>query len=271
MRRPSAAGRYALLEAVRANIIKDFRIEFRRRFAVNVALSFAAITTLAVSLTAGGARLVVGAKDFWQNFPAELEREAQAFTFYAWPRHNPPADRNQPVPPGQAYRLAFAHEGECLDFRLPDAYVQDPIWSEATQNGREANWDKGRAESVNAQGIARTEELLLYLADADAPPEAVARVMQGLNDETLRAVVDPAWACASGVFGRIRHRDTAGFPEDERVFEEIARAPARWIERLEVYGKWIYGDLPINNADVEARTAHASRTYKKNHHGWPFK
>ncbi len=57
MRRPSAAGRYALLEAVRANIIKDFRIEFRRRFAVNVALSFAAITTLAVSLTAGGARL----------------------------------------------------------------------------------------------------------------------------------------------------------------------------------------------------------------------
>ncbi len=46
-----------MIEAILANIAKDFRIEFRRRFAVNIALSFAAITTLAVSLTAGGARL----------------------------------------------------------------------------------------------------------------------------------------------------------------------------------------------------------------------
>jgi heme exporter protein B len=46
-----------LLDAVIGNIVKDFRIEFRRRFAVNIALSFAAITTLAVSLTAGGVRL----------------------------------------------------------------------------------------------------------------------------------------------------------------------------------------------------------------------
>jgi heme exporter protein B len=46
-----------LLNAILSNIVKDFRIEFRRRFAVNIALSFAAITTLAVSLTAGGVRL----------------------------------------------------------------------------------------------------------------------------------------------------------------------------------------------------------------------
>ncbi|HSV95975.1 MAG TPA: heme exporter protein CcmB [Spirochaetota bacterium] len=46
-----------MLNAIIGNIVKDFRIEFRRRFAVNIALSFAAITTLAVSLTAGGVLL----------------------------------------------------------------------------------------------------------------------------------------------------------------------------------------------------------------------
>ncbi len=46
-----------MLDAIAGNLLKDFRIEFRRRFALNIALSFAAITTLAVSLTAGGVRL----------------------------------------------------------------------------------------------------------------------------------------------------------------------------------------------------------------------
>lgn len=37
------------------NLRKDFRVEFRSRFALNIALSFAAIVTIAMSLTAGGA------------------------------------------------------------------------------------------------------------------------------------------------------------------------------------------------------------------------
>lgn len=37
------------------NIRKDFIVEFRSRFALNVSVSFAAIVTIAISLTAGGA------------------------------------------------------------------------------------------------------------------------------------------------------------------------------------------------------------------------
>ncbi|MBN1495811.1 MAG: heme exporter protein CcmB [Spirochaetes bacterium] len=37
------------------NLRKDFRVEFRSRFALNIAVSFAAIVTIAMSLTAGGA------------------------------------------------------------------------------------------------------------------------------------------------------------------------------------------------------------------------
>jgi len=46
-----------LLRATRAHIRKDFTVEFRSRFAVSVAAAFAAITTLSVSLAAGGAPL----------------------------------------------------------------------------------------------------------------------------------------------------------------------------------------------------------------------
>ncbi|OHD63763.1 MAG: hypothetical protein A2176_14610 [Spirochaetes bacterium RBG_13_51_14] len=37
------------------NLQKDFRVEFRSRFAVNIAVSFAGIVTISISLTAGGA------------------------------------------------------------------------------------------------------------------------------------------------------------------------------------------------------------------------
>ena len=219
----------------------------------------------------GQARLLFGVKDFWQNFPSELELDQNGFTFYNWPRHNPPARFQRPVPMGQAYRLRFAHEGTLLDFRLPQEYTEDPIWTTASKKGREKNWEKGRPESVNAQGIARTEEIFLYLTGNAVSREGAARVMQGLNDETLRAVVDPEWMCASGAFGPIHHQDAERYPMSERVYGELCHAPARWNERLEFYGKWLYGDLPANAMNPRTKFVSVDRTLKKNHHGWPFK
>ena len=42
-----------------SNIKKDFRVEFRNRYALNVSISFAAISTMAVSLTLGGAPISI--------------------------------------------------------------------------------------------------------------------------------------------------------------------------------------------------------------------
>jgi len=44
----------ASIKSVVSNLKKEFTIEFRNRFAVNVALSFAAISTIAISLALGG-------------------------------------------------------------------------------------------------------------------------------------------------------------------------------------------------------------------------
>ncbi len=225
-----------------------------------------------LSVLVDDSRVSLGVKDFWQNFPSELEFTDDGFTFYNWPRHNRPASYESPIPRSKAFLHRFAHEGELLDFRLPQEYTEGPIWAEATRSGRggEAHWAESRPETVNAQGIARTEELFLYFTDRSAQAEQVASVLQGLNDETLRAVADPAWVAASGVFGPIHHRDVEKYPEDEHVYEQVVHAPARWNERLGFYGMWLYGDVPAWSIDLDSRAVSLYRAIRKNHHGWPI-
>lgn len=148
----------------------------------------------------GDAGVFFGVKDFWQRFPNELEYGADSFTFYNWPRHNPAATHEEPITPRTAFLHRFAHEGEVLDFRLPDEYAQSPIWSQMI--GRERHWEQDRPETANAQGIARTEEFFLYLAPQTTDRDDAALVLDGLINETLRAVVDPQWVAASDVFGK---------------------------------------------------------------------
>jgi len=226
-----------------------------------------------LSFVTGQSRVTFGAKDFWQNFPSELEIGESGFTFYNWPRRNPPARFERPVGPRDAFRLRFAHEGEVLDFRLPEEYAQNPIWGEATNNGNinELHWSKGRPESANAQGIARTEEMFLFFADQEAADGNVARVMQGLNDETIRAVTDPAWVIATGVFGPVHPYDPDRFPEVERLYEKVVKSPARWVERLGFYGMWVHGDYPTWSLSLENRSVSNYRTLRKGHHDYPLK
>ena len=187
-----------------------------------------------LSAVVGDSRVTFGARDFWQNFPSEVEVAEGGFAFYNWPKRNPPARFERPVERRDAFRHRFVHEGELLDFRIPDEYAEGEIWRESSS--REGHIAEGRPESANAQGIARTEEMFLYFADASASPDDAAKVMQGLNDQTLRAVADPAWVCASGAFGDIHHRDPEKYPEAERVFDLSMTAPGRWVERLGFYG-----------------------------------
>lgn len=222
-----------------------------------------------MSAKVGGNRVTFGTKDFWQNFPSELAVGEDSLTFYNWPRHNPPATFERPVAPGRAFRHRFAHEGEVLDFRIPDEYAEGEIWR--VSSNREGHIAQGRPESVNAQGIARTEEMFLYFTDGSRTPGEVAKVMQGLNDETLRAVADPKWMAASGVFGNIHPYDPDNYPEEERLFELTLTAPARWVEQLGFYGMWLHGDYPTWDINLRDGTVSPYRTLRKNHHDYPYR
>lgn len=225
------------------------------------------------SMIVGDSRLTFGTKDFWQNFPNEIAGYDDGFAFYNWPKRNPPARFESPVAIRDAFRHRYAHEGEVLDFRMPDEYASGPIWDEATARGRrgETHWAEGRPDSVNAQGVARTEEMFLYFSPADVSRGAAARVIRGLNDESLRAVVDPVWMTASGVFGPIHPKDTERFPDEETIYEISSLAPTTWVERLGVYGKWLYGDYPTWTINLSGQWVSNYRTFRKNHHGFPLR
>ncbi len=237
-----------------------------------------------------------GARDFWQNYPSELEFTNEAFHFLNWPRHNRPAqytfDKELIMQSGEpaatstaaryalehpdyltssewrlnAAQLRFAHEGEALDFRLPDAYARDPIYSE---RGREDYWLENQPESVNAQGIARTEEFWIYV-DGDKATNDKAALMLALDRETVRIVVDPVWMAASGAFYDIHHQDLKQFPEEEFIYAEAARSPARVAERLGSYGMWIFGDIPAWRPLLESKEPDFYRMFRMRHHAWPY-
>ena len=243
-----------------------------------------------------GARLYFGAKDFWQNYPSELEFSDGALWFHNWPRHNRPAghtfDKELIMEPGapaasasaaryedeapesltrsewllNILQLRYAHEGESLDFRLPEIMGEEAIHSQI----RPA-WELGDVDGVNAQGLSRTEEMWLFFENPDADQDNAVATLEGLNAETLRGVADPAWVARSGAFYEIHHQDWENYPEEERIYELVALAVPQWIEQLGMYGMWLHGDLfAWGGLALESRQPSLYRALRKAHHGWPY-
>ncbi len=207
--------------------------------------------------------LFLGVADFWQNFPQQLAVEKGGLTFYQWPK-----DRKRPKRPftiENANHLWFAHEGELLDFAIPRDYVTPPL---VDQLGRHRLGDGKYLETVNAQGIAKTDDLLIWAGKA-SDRDAVRAVHEATAAGELRAVVDPVWLAASGVFHEIHPKDTARFPQEEAVYERHAQAPLLWVEQLGFFGKWIYGDMTWE-PNLRQQTAHPYRAFRKMHQGWPY-
>jgi len=219
-----------------------------------------------MSARGNGVRLYIGVRDFWRNFPRSLKQEDGALTFYEWPEYG--RERQHPLSVknmGDAWRLWFAHEGETLSFAIPQELTEGAFFR--AHSGPETRFLYGRPDSVNAQGIAKTAEMWIYLApEADAPH--AARVLQGLQGEALRAVVDPRWMTGSGAFHQIAPRLPELRPEDERIYAENVRSAFRDVERMGIYGKWIYGDL-LTYPALEKRTAGLNRG-RATSWGYPF-
>lgn len=231
----------------------------------------------AAAVAGNGVRLYFGAKDFWQNYPSELEFADRSLWFHNWPRHNRPAtttydDPEDPELNLNVTQLRFAHEGEILDFRLPDAFGENPIWVRMSGGEhRQGDWNKGQVETVNAEGISRTEEFWLWLTPETSPAPDAARFLKNLNDETLRAFPDPEWVAQSGAFYEMHHQDWEQFPEEERIYELLALAPAQWQERLGMYGMWLHGDLfAWSSLNLDSKNPTLYRALRKAHHGWPY-
>lgn len=234
-----------------------------------------------------------GFKDFWQNYPSELEFAGGSFWFHNWPRHNLSAghtfdkewlvERTEPIASSSAARYAmedpaklsrsewkmnilqhrYAHEGPVLDFSLPQIFAEPPL-----------SWTGDHSfaiENFNAQGISRTEEMWIYFRAPDPQGAAVAEpLMRGMNDETLRAVVDPEWLVMTDAIHGIHPVDREQFPAAEHSYELAALSFGTLAEKLGSYGMWIYGDIPAWNPHPALMLPSLYRAFQKQHLGWPY-
>lgn len=215
-------------------------------------------------------KLYIGVQDFWRNFPSSLMQEEQQLTFYQWPRYG--RQRQHPIDPAshsEVWRLWFAHEGETLNLRLPRELTEAPIY--VAECGPEPHYAHGRPDSVNAQGVAKTAEMWLYLRPLPEDDQIADELpaLQGLHGDLFSVVVDPDWLCRSGAFYETVAVNQDDYPEYEAAYEDAVTSPLRQVERLSIYGKWLYGDL-LGPGNLSTQEGGLYRTLRKSHQGWPY-
>ncbi len=212
----------------------------------------------------GEGSVAMGVRDFWQNFPSEITTGKEGLTFYLWPRNGKP--RSHPTRLEDAYRLWFAHEGQVLSFSLPMEMTEGPIYHQLS--GVEPPFAHGTPESVNAQGIAKTTELR-FLVQPSVNDEEVAQIYRHWNERSGEPYPDPKWTASCEVFLNLHPFDPERLPAVEEGYARAAQWPIDLSETFNIYGKWIYGDIPMM-ADPDTGKVGLYRGYKKAHWGWPY-
>lgn len=213
-----------------------------------------------VSAGRTGRRMTAAVRDFWQLFPKELEVLPDRVNLHFWPKHNLPAKRHgDRLNMENVYQIWSAHEGETLDFRVPEEVVE--LFARDT-----IEEDVGHARAANPAGTARTHQTLLYF-HAGHWAEARAASHNRVFQAEPTGICDPEWVAQSGAFGPMAARDPEAFPIEERAldlaFDQIQRFQA--LDRD--YGLFNFGDSH-HSWDHGPRRWRLHRIWYNNHHGW---
>lgn len=204
--------------------------------------------------------LTLSVRDFWQNFPKELEVEGRSLTVHFWPRHNkPPLHTGDKLTWKNMVFLPFVHEGELLDFRIPGEYYQKFITSYKHDNVL-------HSIGSNAMGLAKTHEILVHFHE----PERLREAEKVARTFVAWPVVspEPVHMCASGAFGRIAPKGTGPYQIVEEAIEQQFDWTVRMRELTGDYGMFNYGDYHYRWIESEKRWS-PHRHYAGWHHGGP--
>ena len=201
-------------------------------------------------------------RNFWQNFPKELEVAPGELRVHIWPRHGrPAAHTGDKLTRQSVVRLWFAHEGEVLDFSIPQEIVD-----RFQYGGSEDNILLGRFS--NAMGVAKTHEFWIDVSPRGHGGPVYARCFQA---RPVMAV-DPKWIADSRAFGRISERDRGTYREVEATTERVLDWIVQMRDAIGDYGMWNYGDYHQGYAPTLDH-AGIHRTWVAFHHGgprWPW-
>jgi hypothetical protein len=210
-----------------------------------------------------GGRLAatLAVRDFWQQFPKELEViGGQGIVFHAWPAHGL-AKPDRVIEDAMLQYLWFCHEGANLSFKVPEAY-----WNyRGTHAEDEYRYLRG-SKAANCLGLAKTHELLLAFGESAPPAD---QPMLALFQEPPAGMPAPAWMCGSGVFGRLHPYDPARFPEWERGLSRAFDCEQRLQEFTRDYGMFNFGGGHTQWDVARGRWDDVYRCWRAFHHGAP--
>lgn len=170
----------------------------------------------------GGITAVI--RDFWQTFPKEIEIR----------------------PDQMRVHLFSSRGGRELDFRAQTMASYWGKWAGLFKK-RQENDPFGLADKPsNAAGLARTHEVWLIFHPAATDVETLARMAHSVQEPIL-ALPDPAWNCATGIFGPLSVYDPQVFPTEERLISDFFDWFTKFGERFGHWG-WIeYGVVHAMN------------------------
>jgi hypothetical protein len=157
------------------------------------------------------------------------------------------------------YHQWFAHEGESLDFKVPEEVL--PF---IKQDSEKYNYPN--AKIANAIGLAKTHEMLFYPHPQDWE-KARSREVNAVFQDAPTAVVEPSWVCNTKVFGNMHPQDSGRFPRVERALKETIDCIMRHRVMDRDYGMFNYGDSH-HNWNWQQRRWSLHRIWRNTHHGW---
>jgi len=218
-----------------------------------------------VTVSSGDTAYTVSTRHFWQNFPKEIEAAPGLLKVHFWPRHGKPAEHlGDNMTAKNLGFLWWVHEGEALNFKIPQEFYKFDYTQRDYDNIRQAH-------QANAFGIAKTHEYWLdfhgAVADPAPRPESIAEVFEA----NPMMVVDPQWLADSQAFWNIAPRSRE-FSEVEEAIENTLMFLPAMMDRIGDYGMWNFGSyhqsyLPTLDG------ARLHRIWKGFHHGaprWPW-
>jgi len=206
--------------------------------------------------------VTLAVRDFWQQFPKEFEAFGdKGFTFHVWPAHGV-AKPDRQVTDAILQYLWFCHEGEALDFKVPEAYHAHK------EQYTEYQYRYVRSSKIaNVIGLAKTHEMLLWFHEP-SESETVARTVEAWQEAPI-CMADPKWMCASGVFGRLHPYDPERFPRIERGLSKAYDCERRLEAYTKDYGMFNFGGGHTTWNFAAKRWADTYRCWRAFHHGAP--
>jgi len=173
------------------------------------------------ALAGDNAGVIVVLKNFWQQFPKELEVRGTSVVAHLWS-----STRRGPLDFRIPAVLEFWGEQNLELWRSERLYILDHL-------------KDGRFKS-NAKGLAKTHELLYYF---HAPEDKTPEVARHFSRPPL-AYPDPAWTAATDVAGLLSPRDPKRYPAEEKALDVQVEELGRFVKDWGNYGWWEHGAGP---------------------------